>query len=87
MSPVLHAPAEFHEVQLVFSCPGKPTDNPLMEEVNGARLTQPVDHHVFAPLEEAQQTIEAWRGHDNREHRAIDTYSSTVLATARSTSP
>ncbi len=58
VSKILDTRGESHEVQFVFSCPGKPTDHPLVEEVNGPCLTERVDHHGFAPLAEAQQTIE-----------------------------
>lgn len=60
-------------VQLVFSRPGKPTDNPFIEAFNSRFRDECLDQHWFATLEEARQTIEAWRVEYNgqRPHGAL----------------
>ena len=60
-------------VQLGFSRPGKPTDNAFAESFNGRFRDECLDQHRFASLEEARQTIEAWRAEYNTErpHRAL----------------
>ncbi len=54
-------------VQLVFSRPGKPTDNPFIEAFNSRFRDECLIQHWFASLEEAQTTIEAWRMEYNTE--------------------
>ena len=54
-------------VKLVFSRPGKPTDNPFIEAFNSRFRDECLDQHWFASLEEARQTIEAWRVEYNTE--------------------
>ena len=48
-------------VQLVFSRPGKPTDNAFIEAFNSRFRDECLDQHWFLSVEEARQTIEAWR--------------------------
>ncbi len=73
VSKALDAWAYRHEVQIEFSRPGKPTDNAFAESFNGRFRDECLDQHWFASLEEARQTIEAWRIEDNTErpHRAL----------------
>jgi putative transposase len=68
VSKALDAWAHRRGVQLVFSRPGKPTDNPFAEAFNSRFRDECLDQHWFASLEEAQATIEAWRIED--QHRA-----------------
>ncbi len=68
ISKALDAWAYRHQVQLEFSRPGKPTDNAYAESFNGHFRAECLDHHGFASLEEARQTIESWRVED--QHRA-----------------
>ena len=51
----------------MFSRPGKPTDNPFVEAFNSRFRDECLDQHRFASLEEARQTIEAWRIKYNAE--------------------
>ena len=73
VSKALDAWAYRHAVQLEFSRPGKPTDNAFAESFNGRFRDECLDQHWFASLEEARQTIEAWRIEYNTErpHRAL----------------
>ncbi len=63
VSKALDAWAYRNRVRLEFSRPGKPTDN-AFESFNGHFRAECLDHHWFASLEEARQTIEAWRAED-----------------------
>ena len=73
-SRVLEAWAYANKVQLDFSRPGKPTDNPFVESFNGKFRAECLEQHHFASLEDAQALIEAWRRDYNevRPHRALD---------------
>ena len=48
-------------IRLACSGPGKPTDNAFVEGFNGHFRAECLDQHRFASLEEARQTLEAWR--------------------------
>ena len=61
VSKALDAWAYRNGVQLEFSRPGKPTDNAFAESFNGHFRAECLDQHWFASLEEARQTVEAWR--------------------------
>jgi putative transposase len=67
VSTALDAWAHRRGVQLVFSRPGKPTDNPCGEAFNSRFRDECLDQHWFASLEEAPTTIAAWRIEDNTE--------------------
>ncbi len=73
ISKALDAWAYRNGVRLEFSRPGKPTDNAFAESFNGHFRAECLDQHWFASLEEARQTIEAWRVDYNTErpHRAL----------------
>ncbi len=73
ISKALDAWAYRNGVQLEFSRPGKPTDNAFAESFNGRFRDECLNQHWFASLEEARQTIEAWRIDYNTErpHRGL----------------
>jgi putative transposase len=73
ISRVLDEWAHRHDVQLAFSRPGKPTDNPFIESFNGRFREECLNQHWFAGLDEVQATIEAWRVEYNtvRPHSAL----------------
>ncbi len=73
ISKVLDAWAHEHGIQLEFSRPGTPTDNPYIEAFNGRFRDACLDQHWFASLEDARQTIERWRLDYNHErpHSAL----------------
>jgi putative transposase len=50
-----------HEVKLDFSRPGKPTDNAIIESFNGQLRKECLNQHWFLSLDDARDTIEAWR--------------------------
>jgi putative transposase len=85
ISKALDAWAYRHGVQLEFSRPGKPTDNAFAESFNGHFRAECLDCHWFASLEEARQTIEAWRVDYNTErpHRALGQETPAAWMTAR----
>lgn len=58
-------------VELVFSRPGKPTDNPYIESFNGSFRDECLNAHWFLSLEDAREKIEAWR----REYNAFRPHS------------
>ncbi len=72
-SQALDAWAYRRGIQLVFSRPGKPTDNAYIEAFNSRFRDECLDQHWFASLEEARQTVEAWRTeyNDERPHGAL----------------
>jgi putative transposase len=73
VSKVLDAWAYRQGVQLEFSRLGKPTDNAFAESFNARFRDECLNQHWFASLEEARQTIEAWRVEYNTErpHRSL----------------
>jgi putative transposase len=85
ISKAVDAWAYQNEVQLEFSRPGKPTDNAFAESFNGHFRAECLDCHWFASLEEARQTIEAWRLDYNTErpHRALGQATPAAWMTAR----
>ena len=57
----------WQQTTLIFSRPGQPTDNGLIEAFN-ARLRQEfLNAHWFVSLKEVQRNIEQWRQHYNQE--------------------
>ncbi len=67
ISKALDAWAHANGVQLEFSRPGTPTDNPYIEAFNGRLREECLDRHWFASLEDARRTIENWRQDYNTE--------------------
>jgi putative transposase len=63
-----------NSVELVFSRPGKPTDNAYIESFNGRLREECLNTHWFLSLEDARSRIEAWRCDYNeaRPHSALD---------------
>jgi putative transposase len=60
-------------VDLDFSRPGKPTNDPFIESFNANLRLECLDHHWFTAVEEAEEVIEAWRKGYNtdRPHSAL----------------
>ena len=84
ISKALDAWAYQNGVQLEFSRPGKPTDNAFAESFNGRFRDECLNQHWFASLEEARQTVEAWRIDYNTErpHRALGQQTPAAWAAA-----
>lgn len=61
ISRALDAWAYLNKVQLEYSRPGKPTDNPHIESFNGSLRDECLNIHWFMSLEDAKQKIEKWR--------------------------
>jgi putative transposase len=61
------------QVTLDFSRPGKPTDNPSIESVNGNFRDECLNVHWFLSLADAQEKIEHWRQEYNgfRPHSSL----------------
>jgi putative transposase len=53
--------AYWNEVKLDFSRPGKPVDNAFAEAFNATVRRECLSQHWFTSLEDAQQTLDAWR--------------------------
>jgi putative transposase len=58
--------ASFNGVKLDFSRPGKPTDNAVIESLNGRLRDECLNQHWFLSLDEARAVTEAWREDYNR---------------------
>ena len=58
--------AYFKEVELDFSRPGKPTDNPFIESFNGKFREECLNQNWFLSLVDARAKIESWRQDYNR---------------------
>jgi putative transposase len=73
VSKALDAWADRRGVQLIFSRPGKPTDNAAIEAFNSRFRDECRNQHWFSSREEAGTVIEAWRGddHEVRPHGAL----------------
>ncbi len=69
----LDAWAHRHGVQLAFSRPGTPTDNPFIEAFNARFREECFNQHWFGSLKNARTPIEAWRvqDHPERPHTAL----------------
>jgi putative transposase len=66
--------AYWNGVTLDFSRPGKPVDNAFIEAFNGRVRRECLSQHWFMGLEDAQQTLDAWREDYNftRPHRSLE---------------
>jgi putative transposase len=73
VSKVLDRWAYEQGVELVFSRPGKPTDNAHIEAFNGRLRQECLNQHWFLSLDDARAKIEAWREAYNeiRPHGAL----------------
>lgn len=65
--------AYWNKVKLDFSRPGKPTDNAFIESFNGRLREECLNEHWFESLQDAQQTLDAWRQdyNEQRPHSAL----------------
>lgn len=74
VSKALDEWAHRNGVQLHFSRPGTPTDNPYIEAFNGRFREECLNQHWFTSLNDACATIEAWRVdyNQNRPHSALE---------------
>ena len=66
-SKVLDQWSYLNKVQLDFSCPGKPTDNAMIESFNSRFKQECLNEHWFLSLADARGIIENWRRHYNEE--------------------
>jgi putative transposase len=57
-----------NNVELDFSRPGRPTDNPFIESFNGRFRQECLNLHWFLSLEDAKSKIELWRKDYNENH-------------------
>jgi len=79
---VLNAWAYAKGVHLDFIDPGKPTQNGLLESLDGKFRDECLNEHWFRNLPEARRLIEAWRVDYNEErpHRALGNLAPQVFA-------
>ena len=61
ISKVMDKWAYDNKVELYFSRPGKPTDNPFIESFNGSFRVECLNAHWFLSLEDAQQKLDDWK--------------------------
>ncbi len=73
ISKVLDKWAYESKVELDFSRPGKPTDNPFIESFNGSFRDECLNANWFFSLEDAQEKFEVWREDYNgfRPHSSL----------------
>ena len=66
--------AYFNKVELDFSRPGKPTDNPFIESFNGKFRAECLNQNWFLSVAGVRDKIEAWRQDYNRirPHSSLD---------------
>ncbi len=62
-----------YKVEIVFSRPGKPTDNAFVESLNGTLRDECLNAHWFISLADARKQIERWRVeyNESRPHRVF----------------
>lgn len=62
-----------HGIELDFSRPGKPTDNPFIESFNGSFRDECLNVNWFLSLGDARDKIERWRQeyNEDRTHTAL----------------
>lgn len=65
--------AYWNRVQLDFSRPGKPTDNPFIEAFNGSLRRECLSQHWFIDLDDAQRKLQRWKDEYNniRPHSSL----------------
>ncbi|PIB22810.1 integrase [Maribacter sp. 4U21] len=73
ISKILDKWAYENEVELDFSRPGKPTDNPFIESFNGSFRDECLNANWFFSLEDAQEKFDIWREDYNgfRPHNSL----------------
>ena len=73
ISKILDKWAYENEVELDFSRPGKPTDNPFIESFNGSFRDECLNANWFFSLEDAQEKFDIWREDYNgfRPHSSL----------------
>ncbi|WP_432422796.1 IS3 family transposase [Zobellia alginiliquefaciens] len=73
ISKVLDKWAYENNVELDFSRPGKPTDNPFIESFNGSFRDECLNANWFFSLEDAQEKFDIWREDYNgfRPHSSL----------------
>lgn len=73
ISKVLDKWAYENKVELDFSRPGKPTDNPFIESFNGSFRDECLNANWFFSLEDAQEKFDIWREDYNgfRPHSSL----------------
>ncbi len=73
ISKVLDKWAYENIVELDFSRPGKPTDNPFIESFNGSFRDECLNANWFFSLEDAQEKFDVWREDYNgfRPHSSL----------------
>ena len=73
-SKKMHLWSQDSGVKLHSIQPGKPTQNALVESLNGKFRDDCLNQHVFRNLQEVSHIIEQWRYHYNhkRPHSSLD---------------
>lgn len=63
-----------NNVKLVFSRPGKPTDNAFVESFNGSLRDECLNCHWFSSLNDAKLKLQAWAKdyNESRPHKALN---------------
>ena len=74
ISKVLDKWAYEGKIELDFSRPGKPTDNPFIESFNGSFRDECLNVNWFFSIEDAQEKFDHWREDYNgfRPHSSLE---------------
>lgn len=66
-----------NKITLVFSRPGKPTDNAFIESFNSSFRDECLNCHWFDSLDDAKVKIEQWHrdNNENRPHKSLNNLS------------
>jgi putative transposase len=81
--------AYWNHVQLDFSRPGTPSDNPFAESFNASVRRECLSQHWFLDLEDAQRTLDRWKAEYNNErpHMALARLTPTEFRIAGGCNP
>jgi len=81
--------AYWNGVEIDFSRPGKPTDNPFIEAFNARFRAECLNASWSLSLADARDRIEVWRIHCNEErpHTALDNLTPRAFATQAQRAP
>lgn len=73
ISKALEKFAKENQIEIRFSQPGKPTQNGLVERLNGTQRTECLNLKYFKTVQEVQQDLDKWWNHYNfdRPHSAL----------------
>lgn len=63
-----------NDIRILFTQPGKPTQNSYFEHFNGSFRKTVLDAYIFRTIEEVRQMTDQWKDYYNfeRPHESLD---------------